>query len=88
MEGTYKAHYLELDLEPDTAHIELTASEKRLLRQYEEEEARLQQASKKGTLNIEDEDYQQENYESASKADKSLRKFQKRLARSPTQVLR
>ena len=88
MEGTYKAHYLELDLEPDTVQIELTASEKRLLRQYEQEEARLQQASKKGTLNIEDEDYQQESYESASKTDKSLRKFQKRVARSPTQVLR
>jgi len=88
VEGTYKAHYLELDLEPDTVQIELTASEKRLLRQYEQEEARLQQASKKGTLNIEDEDYQQESYESASKTDKSLRKFQKRVARSPTQVLR
>lgn len=88
MEGTYKAHYVALDLEPEPTYIELTESERRLLRQYEEEETRLQQASKKGVLNMDDEDYQQEHYESASKTDKSLRKFQKRLARSPSQVLR
>lgn len=88
MDGTYKAHYLALDLEPESAHIELTESERRLLRQYEEEEARLQRASTKGALNLDDEDYQQEHYESASKTDKALRRFQKRLARSPSQVLR
>eukprot|EP00029_Vermamoeba_vermiformis_P001631 TRINITY_DN11837_c0_g1_i1.p1 TRINITY_DN11837_c0_g1~~TRINITY_DN11837_c0_g1_i1.p1 ORF type:complete len:219 (-),score=59.23 TRINITY_DN11837_c0_g1_i1:478-1134(-) len=34
VEGTYKAHYLALDLEPESAEIALTESERRLLRQY------------------------------------------------------